>query len=178
VCQPYAPATCAPKEISPIIFSIRCWVNPRDMQREGINQIKIPLIPSGIRAATFRLVAQCLNQLRRGLFKLNNNYSVHNIVNCSSKWFCCRKFLSFHSSIFVVYILLWCGAASLGYWLSTFWYDVLFSSSRVTTLWHFDPWIWLLNRRLGTELGPPLCYSYFFFQGTRVAERLGASFWQ
>jgi hypothetical protein len=34
------------------------WVDPRIIQR------KIPMTPSGIESATFRLVAQCLNQLR------------------------------------------------------------------------------------------------------------------
>jgi hypothetical protein len=34
------------------------------MRLEGLGQLKNPMIFSGIETATFRLVAQCLNQLR------------------------------------------------------------------------------------------------------------------
>jgi hypothetical protein len=35
------------------------------VQPEGLCQRKIPMTPLGIKAATFQLVGQCLNQLRR-----------------------------------------------------------------------------------------------------------------
>ena len=56
-----------PQEIFLIPICVRGCVHSRAIvQPEGLSQCKVSLAPLGIKPTAFRLVAQCLNQLRHG----------------------------------------------------------------------------------------------------------------
>jgi hypothetical protein len=64
-CQPYALASFYPPGRFLVPISVRGWVDPRAIvQLEELEQLKNPMISSGIELVTFQLVAQCLNKLR------------------------------------------------------------------------------------------------------------------
>jgi len=71
-----------PQELFLVLIS-GGWVNPRSIVRpEGLCQWKIPVTPSWIEPATFRLIAQCLNQQRhRVTHEFQSSHTLFWVVN-------------------------------------------------------------------------------------------------
>ena len=84
-CQPYAPEAFTPQEILLVLISVRGWVDPKAIVRAKVlHKWKIPMTPSRIKPATFRSVAQCLNQMRYRVPLLIHGSSILNYLSYDS----------------------------------------------------------------------------------------------
>jgi hypothetical protein len=81
-----------PQKIFLVLILVRSWVDPQAIVPEGLYQWKIQMGASEIEPTTFRLVAQCLNQLRHtkrntflGLFIKSGEVTVSLIISARSQ---------------------------------------------------------------------------------------------
>jgi hypothetical protein len=84
--QPYAPAALYPQIVTWYSFMLESWSDTRAIVRlEGLGQLKIPMASSEIETATFRLVVQCLSQLRyrvpRCLYRIRGKQAISSSHN-------------------------------------------------------------------------------------------------
>jgi hypothetical protein len=81
-----------PQETFPVLISVRGRVDPRVIVRpEELCRWKNPMTPSRIKPATFRLVAQCLNQLRHQQRARQNSVPCININTVKCNFKLCEK---------------------------------------------------------------------------------------
>jgi hypothetical protein len=67
-----------------VLISVRGWVNLRaTVSLEGLSQLNNPMTSSGMEPATFRFVAQYLNQLRYCVLRVTLGTAHNSIPSCA-----------------------------------------------------------------------------------------------
>jgi hypothetical protein len=92
------------------------------MRPEGLYQRKIPIKPLGIKPTTFRFVAQCLNQLRHRVPRLQRNNLMNSMFNCQdlAQYNILPLYYTFLHDTVLIQIILTQPSSSQGRCISTF----------------------------------------------------------